>query len=62
MKENTMATFHPKQRIHIDTDNPQWGRVASDATVLRVGRIALFVEVDSIRAMIYVPKEDASAK
>jgi len=57
-----MATFHPKQRIHIDTDNPQWGRVASDATVLRVGRIALFVEVDSIRAMIYVPKEDASAK
>lgn len=53
-------------RVHIDADTEEWGRVASDATVIAFteGQSApiiegyVLVEVDSIRANIFVLMED----
>ena len=47
-------------RSHIDADTKDWGRVASDATVVKVYRNQ-FVQVqsESIRAVITIRKEEA---
>ena len=53
-----MKNFKMGQRVHIDADDEQWGRVASDATVEDSTQEEVFVCVDSIRANIWVKKED----
>ncbi len=45
----------PSQRVHIDIDDEQWGRVASDATVLELHETTCLLSVDSVRANIIVP-------
>lgn len=53
--------FRIGQLVHVDTDNKEWGRVASDGKVDSIhecGRV--LVNVFSIRANIYVPKGDIS--
>ncbi len=58
--------FFVGQRVHIDVDDMEWGRVASDATVLEVHiddqfirEEYLLLSVDSIRANISVELGDA---
>ena len=48
-------------KVHIDTDSEEWGRVASDGHILDIfqDRSAL-VRVESIFADIVVPLEDIS--
>ena len=53
-----MATYHKDQRVHVNKDDMEWGRVASDGTVLEVLTKSLLVSVDSIRAAIWVQKKD----
>ncbi len=49
--------------VHLDTDNRDWGRVATDATVVEnlPGKKVL-VDAQSIRARIVVPAQDIVAK
>lgn len=54
--------FFTGQRVHIDTDNKEWGRVASDGEILEVNEKKCLVEVESIRANIIVPLADISAR
>jgi hypothetical protein len=46
--------------VHIDTDNEEWGRVASDGTILEIGEKDALVNAASIRANILVPLSDIS--
>ena len=50
--------FYVGQKVHLDTDNEEWGRVASDGEVLEVNDDDLLVNVESIRADILVPLAD----
>ena len=47
-----------EERVHIDADHPEWGRVASDATVVAVPPDVpagwFLVLADSVRANIMV--------
>lgn len=55
-----MKEFYVGQRIHIDTDNEQWGRVAEDAVVVEITDGDILAGVGgTIRADIIVPEEDA---
>lgn len=50
-------------RVHVDADTEEWGRVASDATVVDFWRddpSLIQLSVDSIRATITVNKSDVS--
>jgi hypothetical protein len=49
-----------KQTVHVDCDDAQWGRVAGDGRVLAETKRRVLVEVDTIRAAIWVKKEDVS--
>ena len=50
--------FKQGERVHIDTDNEEWGRVASDGTVVGCFKNnEVLICVDSIRANILVPLE-----
>ena len=51
--------FYEQQRVHIDVDDKQWGRVASDATIIAIGPRGLLVSADSIRANIWVRRREA---
>ena len=51
-------TWIEGQRVYIDTDDPQWGRVASKGTVIEVRTKDLLISADSIRANISVAKRD----
>lgn len=58
MKNNELAAG---MRVHIDTDNQDWGRVASDGVVLETPRARdkkVLIDVESIRAGILVPLAD----
>jgi len=46
-------------RVHFDTDNYQWGRVASDGTIREVRTKSLLVDADSIMAGIIIKKSEA---
>jgi len=50
--------FYVGQKVHLDTDHEEWGRVASDGEVMEVNDDDLLVNVESIRADILVPKAD----
>ncbi len=55
------CSYEQGQIVHIDTDNKQWGRVASDATVLENSpkrNRTVLVNVKEILADIVVPKQD----
>jgi hypothetical protein len=54
--------FFAGQRVHIDTDHDEWGRVASDGEITEVSDRDCSVEVESIRANILVPLSDVSAR
>jgi len=45
-------------RVHFDVDDPQWGRVASDGTIIEVKPRWLLVNADSILAGIIVKRKD----
>ena len=45
-------------RVYVDTDNEDWGRVTGPATILLPGQRAVLLEVDSIRATICAPVTD----
>jgi hypothetical protein len=44
--------------VHIDTDNREWGRVASDGRVVGLQRGKILVDVFSVRAALLVPRKD----
>ncbi len=47
------------QRVHINADTKDWGRVCSDATILRIYRNQYVqVRVDTIRAIITVKRSE----
>lgn len=50
------------QKIHFDTDNEEWGRVASDGTIVDIFRYEVLVNAESIRANIVVPFKDIIVK
>jgi hypothetical protein len=53
--------FKVQQRVHIDADTQEYGRVCSDATVLTVFRNQyIMVNADTIRANIIILKSEAS--
>ena len=54
--------FFAGQRVHIDTDHNEWGRVASDGTILEVSNKDCLVNVEYIRANIFVPLADISVR
>lgn len=45
-------------RVHIDTDNNEWGRVACDGEVILIHPHDLLIQADEIRAAILVPLSD----
>lgn len=50
------ATSHlVGEKIHIDTDHEEWGRVACDAVVMAHNEEEYLVDAESIRATVYVP-------
>ena len=51
--------FKPGMRVHFDVDDSQWGRVASDGTVVEVKPRTLLVNADSIVAGIIIKKSEA---
>jgi hypothetical protein len=51
--------FKVGQKVHFDTDSEEWGRVASDGTIVEVYRYEILVNAESIRADILVPYKDA---
>ncbi len=53
------SKWYEGQQVHVDTDHDEWGRVASDGTVVEVRTRSLLVNAESIRANILVPKRDA---
>ena len=50
------------QKIHVDTDNEEWGRVASDATVIEISSKDVLANVESIKADILIPMVDIVPK
>ncbi len=52
--------YQPGDRVHIDTDHEEWGRVASDATIIEIQKDGLLVNAESIRANIIVPFTDVA--
>lgn len=52
----------PGVRVHVDSDNVQWGRVASDGVVVSVSDKTAVVECDTIRATIVCNLEDITVK
>jgi hypothetical protein len=52
-------TFKKGQVVHIDIDSDDWGRIASDATVIEdsgVNEQTVFLRVEQVRADMYVCK------
>jgi len=47
------------QKVHFDTDNEEWGRVASNGTIIEVYHYEILVNAETIRADILVPYKDA---
>jgi hypothetical protein len=46
-------------RVHINRDDEQWGRIASDGTILQeVGKSYFLVSVDYIRANVLVRRDE----
>ena len=52
--------FEEGDRAHVDTDNEEWGRVASNAIVMEKRGDSYLMSVQSIHANIIVPKKDIS--
>jgi hypothetical protein len=51
--------FTVGQKVHVDTDNEERGRVASDGVVLAAKGQGLYpVQIDSVRANLIVPSAD----
>jgi hypothetical protein len=50
------------QKVHVDSDNAEWGRVASDATVIEDQGKEVLVTVDSIQADIFVLKTEVNPR
>lgn len=46
------------QRVHVNKDDSQWGRIASDGAVVFVNVKYALVEVDSVRANVIVQKKN----
>jgi len=51
--------WQPGNRVHVNKDDTQWGRLASDGTIIEVRTKSLLVSVDSVRANVTVPKKNA---
>lgn len=49
-------------RVHIDTDNKEWGRVASNGIILEVFKREALIQVESIRSNILVPLSDIAGR
>lgn len=53
------TSFKVGQVVHVDTDHPDWGRVAEDATILEIhDNDWLLVNAHVMRANILVPISD----
>jgi hypothetical protein len=46
--------------VHVDTDNEEWGRVASDGIIMEIFESEALVNVINLRANILVPLTDIS--
>ena len=51
--------FKEGQRVHVNQDNEDWGRIAHDGTVRSVESTCLLVEIDGIRATVAVEFSEA---
>ena len=53
--------FYEGQSIHVDTDNPEWGRIAADVEVLQVYYHTVLCYVPfPTRANVLIPKKDVT--
>lgn len=48
--------------VHVDTDNEEWGRVASDGIILEIFDTGALVNIIDIRSNIWVPIKDIFEK
>jgi hypothetical protein len=50
--------------VHVDTDNLEWGRIASDGIILSIDSLAseALINVLDIRANIWIPIKDITEK
>ena len=53
-----ITKFKKGDRVHIDSDQPEWGRVCSDGIILSAGNSTYLVEAESIRANVLVQKKE----
>lgn len=44
--------------VHVDTDNEEWGRVASDGIVLEIFDSEALINIVDIRANVLIPIKD----
>ena len=58
LKRNNKRLFKIGEVVHIDVDNDEWGRVASDATIVAFVRGGALVNAHNIRANVIVPFEE----
>jgi hypothetical protein len=54
-----MKKFDKGYLVYIDSDQGDWGRVTGEALILDTTKRRLFVLAHSIKAYIWVNKEDA---
>lgn len=54
--------FKIGEKVHIDTDNKEWGRVASDGQIITLYKKNALINTKSIRAYILVPYRDIHKK
>jgi hypothetical protein len=50
--------FYVGDKVRISHDSDEWGRIASDGTILSAEGNDYLVNVDSVRADIIIPKKD----
>jgi len=62
MEAKGSGKFQEGDKVHIDTDNKEWGRVVTDGTVLEDQGNSCLVNAESIKADIIVPKSDIHVK
>jgi len=48
--------------VHVDTDNEEWGRIASDGIILEIFDSEALVNILDIRANVLVPLTDITEK
>ena len=48
--------------VHVNTDNEQWGRIASDGIILEIFESDALVNIIDIRANVLIPLVDITER